>query len=182
MNQYFIQMTNFKEDLMKVKAFAFDIDGVCTDATMICLADGQQVRQSNTRDGFALRFAHEQGYPIAIISAGKNNAGVVQRFESLGLTDLYIGDLAKVPAFDAFLKRHNLTDNDVLYMGDDVPDYPILKRVSVPTCPADATNDIKPFVKYVSEFNGGHGCVRDVIEQVLRAQGRWVNFETENFL
>ncbi|MBO7143984.1 MAG: HAD hydrolase family protein [Salinivirgaceae bacterium] len=175
-------MSNFKEDLMKVKAFAFDIDGVCTDATMICLADGQQVRQSNTRDGFALRFAHEQGYPIAIISAGKNNAGVVQRFKSLGLTDLYIGDLAKVPAFDAFLKRHNLTDDDVLYMGDDVPDYPILKRAGVPTCPADATNDIKPFVKYVSEFNGGHGCVRDVIEQVLRAQGRWVNFETENFL
>ena len=144
---------------MKVKAFAFDIDGVCTDATMICLADGQQVRQSNTRDGFALRFAHEQGYPIAIISAGKNNAGVVQRFESLGLTDLYIGSLAKVPAFDDFLKR-----------------------AGVPTCPADAVNDIKPFVKYVSDLNGGHGCVRDVIEQVLRAQGRWVNFETENFL
>lgn len=175
-------MSNFKEDLMKVKAFAFDVDGVCTDGTVICLADGQQVRQSHTRDGFALRFAHEQGYPIAIISAGKNNTGVVKRFESLGLTDLYIGSLAKVPAFDDFLKKHNLTADDVLYMGDDIPDYPVLKRVGVPTCPADAANDIKPIVKYVSDYPGGYGCVRDVIEQVLKAQGRWANFETENFL
>lgn len=175
-------MSNFKEDLTKVKAFAFDVDGVCTDGTVICLADGQQVRQSHTRDGFALRFAHEQGYPIAIISAGKNNTGVVKRFESLGLTDLYIGSLAKVPAFDDFLKKHNLTADDVLYMGDDIPDYPVLKRVGVPTCPADAANDIKPIVKYVSDYPGGYGCVRDVIEQVMKAQGKWVNFETENFL
>lgn len=175
-------MSNFKEDLAKVKAFAFDVDGVCTDGTVICLEDGQQVRQSHTRDGFALRFAHEQGYPIAIISAGKNNLGVIKRFESLGLTDLYLGSLAKMPAFDDFLKKHNLTPADVLYMGDDIPDYPVLKCVGVPTCPADAVNDIKPIVKYVSSFKGGQGCVRDVIEQVLKAQGKWVNFDTENYL
>lgn len=174
-------MGNFKEDLKNVKAFAFDIDGVCTNATMICLADGQQVRQSNTRDGFALRFAVKRGFPLAIISAGYNNVGVIKRFESLGIADLYIGSHAKMEAFADFKQKHNLTDADVLYMGDDIPDYPLLKIVGMPTCPHDAMPEAKAVSRYISPYKGGEGCVRDVIEQVLRAQGKWVNLDNDPY-
>ncbi len=172
-------MSNFKEDLRKVKAFVFDVDGVFTDGMMYCMPDGEQVRAMNAKDGFAVRFAQKQGYPIGIISAGKNNIGVVKRLEFLDIEDLYMGSFDKTGALTEFCNKHKLDKSNVLYMGDDLPDYPILKAVGVPTCPGDASVEIKSVSKYISNINGGKGCVRDVIEQVLRAQGNWVDFSVE---
>ncbi len=173
-------MSNFKEDLLKVKAFVFDVDGVLTDAMVWCMPDGEQIRATNTRDGFAIRFALKQGYPIGIISAGKNNIGVIKRLEFLDIKDLYIGTFEKTSALHNFVEKHNISTDEVLYMGDDIPDYPVLKRVGIPTCPADAAVEVKEISKYISNLPGGQGCARDVIEQVLRAQGKWIDLTVEN--
>lgn len=173
-------MSNFKEDLRKVKAFVFDVDGVFTDGVMYCMGDGEQVRATNAKDGFAVRFAMDQGYPLGIISAGANNGGLVKRLEFLGIKDLYIGSFNKTDSLENFCNKHNVDKADVLYMGDDLPDYPVLKQVGVPTCPGDAAVEIKQISKYISNIDGGKGCVRDVIEQVLRAQGKWVNLDDDS--
>ncbi|HAM98540.1 MAG TPA: 3-deoxy-D-manno-octulosonate 8-phosphate phosphatase [Marinilabiliales bacterium] len=172
-------MSNFKEDLNKVKAFVFDVDGVFTDGSVYCMADGEQMRAMNTKDGFAIRFAQKQGYPIGIISAGKANVGVVKRLQFLDITDLYMGSFEKTEALQQFVKKYNFSLDQILYMGDDIPDYPVLRMVGVPTCPGDAAVEVKQVSKYISHLNGGQGCVRDVIEQVLRAQGKWVDLTAE---
>jgi 3-deoxy-D-manno-octulosonate 8-phosphate phosphatase (KDO 8-P phosphatase) len=172
-------MSNFKEDLMKVKAFVFDVDGVFTDNLLYCFANGEQIRSFNAKDGFAVRFAQKQGFPIGIISAGRENEGTIKRLQYLDITDLYMGTFKKAEAMDLFVKKHQLNLENVLYMGDDIPDFPVLKMVGIPTCPADAAVEVKHISKYVSSLPGGSGCVRDVIEQVLRAQGKWVNLDIE---
>lgn len=168
-------MSNFKEDLKKAKAFVFDIDGVFTDGKMYCFENGEQIRAFNAKDGFAVRFALDRGYPIGIISAGKHNEGAIKRLEFLGIKDIFTGSHDKTHALDEFCSIHSLNKDNVLYMGDDIPDFPILKLVGVPTCPGDACVEIKQVSKYISNIDGGYGCVRDVIEQVLRAQGNWVD-------
>lgn len=172
-------MSNFKEDLRKVKAFVFDVDGVFTDSSLYCMPDGEQVRAMSAKDGFAVRFAIKQGYPVGIISAGKNNVGVIKRLEYLDIQDMYMGSFKKTEAMNDFCSKHTLDLDQVLYMGDDLPDYPVLKMVGVPTCPGDAAVEIKQASKYISNINGGKGCVRDVIEQVLRAQGNWVDLTVD---
>lgn len=172
-------MSNFKEDLRKVKAFVFDIDGVWTDSRVYTMADGEQVRSTNTKDGFAVKYAQKMGYPIGIISAGINNVGVHKRLNALGIEDLYMGSFKKTDSMLEFCKKHSLDLDSVLYMGDDIPDYPVLKMVGVPTCPGDSAVEIKQISKYISNLDGGQGCVRDVIEQVLRAQGKWVKLEVD---
>lgn len=174
-------MSNFKEDLRKVKGFIFDIDGVFTDGRMYCFANGEQIRAFNAKDGFAVRFAIDQGYPMGIISAGKHNEGAIKRLQFLGIEDLYMGKHDKTGALVEFCEKHNLDEDNVLYMGDDIPDFPILKRVGIPTCPGDAAVEIKQISKYISNIDGGNGCVRDVIEQVLRAQGEWVDTSGDTF-
>lgn len=173
-------MSNFKEDLRKVQAFVFDVDGVFTDSSLYCMPDGEQVRAMNAKDGFAVRFAIKQGYPVGIISAGKNNVGVIKRLEYLDIKDMYMGSFKKTDAMKDFCIKHNIDLDNVLYMGDDLPDFPVLKMVGVPTCPGDAAVEIKQASKYISNINGGKGCVRDVIEQVLRAQGNWVDLNADN--
>jgi len=173
-------MSNFKEDLNKVKAFVFDVDGVFTDSLLYCMADGEQVRAMSSRDGFAVRFAQKKGFPIGIISAGKANIGVIKRLQFLDIKDLYIGSFEKTAALEDFSKKYAIDKDDILYMGDDIPDYPVLKMVGIPTCPGDAAVEVKMISKYISNFDGGKGCVRDVIEQVLRAQGKWVDLSVEN--
>jgi 3-deoxy-D-manno-octulosonate 8-phosphate phosphatase (KDO 8-P phosphatase) len=172
-------MSNFKEDLKKVKAFVFDVDGVFTDGGIYCMGDGEQVRKMNAKDGFAIRFAQKMGFPTGIISAGQKNIGVVKRLEYLQIEDLYMGSFKKTEAIVNFCKKHNLSLDSILYMGDDLPDYAVLKMVGVPTCPGDAAVEIKQASKYISNIDGGKGCVRDVIEQVLRAQGKWVKLDTD---
>jgi len=172
-------MGNFKEDLRKVKAFVFDVDGVFTDNSLYCFANGEQVRAFNAKDGFAVRFAQKQGFPIGIISAGRENEGAIKRLQYLDITDLYMGSFEKTEAMRIFANKYHLDLDSVLYMGDDIPDFPVLKMVGVPTCPGDAAVEVKQISKYISNLNGGDGCVRDVIEQVLRAQGKWVDLSKD---
>jgi 3-deoxy-D-manno-octulosonate 8-phosphate phosphatase (KDO 8-P phosphatase) len=163
---------NFKELLADVKAFVFDVDGVFTDGTVILHSSGELLRTSNTRDGYAVHVAVERGFPIAIISGGKSEA-VRQRFKGLGVTDIYLGATDKVDALEDFRFKYGIELSQILYMGDDLPDYEVLQKVGIPTCPLDAAPEIKQISAYISSYAGGKGCVRDVIEQVLRLNGKW---------
>ena len=172
-------MSNFKEDLRKVKAFVFDVDGVFTDSRVYTFADGEQVRATSTKDGFAVRFAQKMGFPVGIISAGRFNVGVEKRLSSLDIEDVYMGSFKKTDSMLDFCKKHSLDLDNILYMGDDIPDYPVLKMVGVPTCPNDSAVEVKQVSKYISNLNGGEGCVRDVIEQVLRSQDKRVKLDVD---
>jgi 3-deoxy-D-manno-octulosonate 8-phosphate phosphatase (KDO 8-P phosphatase) len=169
-------MAFFKEELTKVKAFVFDVDGVISAATQVLSSDGETVRTSNLKDGFALVYAIRIGYPVAVITGGKT-IEVINRCKKLGIKDVYIGSLRKLPSLYNFLEKNNLKAEEVMYMGDDLPDYPAMKAVGVPVCPKDAAHEIKAISHYISDKNGGDGCVRDVLEQVLRAQGKWIDCE-----
>jgi len=169
-------MAFFKEELTKVKAFVFDVDGVISAATQTLSSDGETIRTSNLKDGFALVYAIRIGYPVAVITGGKT-IEVINRCKKLGVKDVYIGSLRKLPSLYDFLEKNNLKADEVMYMGDDLPDYPAMKAVGVPVCPKDAAHEIKAISHYISDKNGGDGCVRDVLEQVLRAQGKWIDCE-----
>ena len=162
----------FKDELKKVKAFAFDVDGVFTDGKVFLHPSGEMLRTSHMRDGYAVQLAIKMGFPVAIISGGKSET-LRARFQGLGITDIYLGSLDKLNDFTDFYFKYSLKPEDILYMGDDLPDYEVLQKVGMACCPADAVAQIKGMVKYVSPFKGGEGCVRDVIEQVLRLQNHW---------
>lgn len=165
-------MINYKEKLHPIKAFVFDFDGVMTDGSVWTFADGETVRCGNIKDGFAIQYAVKKGYIVAVIS-GATSKSIDNRMKMLGVTQVYTGCADKMKTFDQFLSTNNLTEEQVLCMGDDIPDYPILQRAGVSACPADAAVEIKESVNYISLFPGGRGCVRDVIEQVLRLHGQW---------
>lgn len=169
-------MAFFKEELLNVKAFIFDVDGVLSKDVSPLNEEGEPTRTANLKDGFAIRNAILNGYPIAIISGGKNEA-VHRRYSKLGLKFIYMNAQNKEEAFRDLLKKTNLNSAEIMYMGDDLPDYQVMNQVGIPTCPADAVTEIKSISKYISDRNGGEGCVRDVIEQVMRAQGKWINPE-----
>ena len=169
-------MAFFKEELTKVKAFVFDVDGVLSAATQVLSPEGETIRTSNLKDGFALMHAMKIGYPVCVITGGKTTE-VIKRCEKIGIKDLYMGSLKKLPSLYDFLERNNLKADEVMYMGDDLPDYPAMKAVGVPVCPKDAAPEIKAISHYISDKNGGEGCVRDVLEQVFRAQGKWIDCE-----
>lgn len=173
-------MAFFKEELMKVKAFIFDVDGVLSLNYSPLNEAGEPMRTSNVKDGFAIRTALKQGYPVAIIS-GARNESVRLRHEKLGIKEIYMGVNGKTESFNDFIEKTGIDPQTILYMGDDLPDYAILTRVGIPTCPADAVAEIKAVSKYISDRNGGKGCVRDVIEQVLRAQGKWIDVNNVDF-
>ncbi len=168
---------NFKEQLKGVKAFAFDVDGVFSGAKVLLHPSGDMLRTSNIKDGYAIFHAVKMGYPIAIITGGDSEL-VKERFSKLGVKHVYLRSRDKMDNFKDFLQKENLKASEVLYMGDDIPDYPVLKEVGVPTCPEDAAVEIKSVSKYISHRRGGEGCVRDVVEQVLRSQGKWMNAES----
>ncbi len=166
-------MKNFKEILPQIKAFAFDVDGVFSTTVTYINPDGQLLRSANIKDGFVVQLLRKKGYPVAIITGG-NYEGVKKRFENLGVKDIYLSADDKLAVLKEFMDRHQLLPEDVLYMGDDIPDLLPMKYVGVPVCPADAAEDIKVIAKYISDKNGGHGCVRDVVEQVLRSRNDWL--------
>ncbi|OFY73100.1 MAG: 3-deoxy-D-manno-octulosonate 8-phosphate phosphatase [Bacteroidetes bacterium RBG_19FT_COMBO_42_7] len=172
-------MTNFKEDLAKVKAFVFDIDGVLSLQTIGLNAFGVPNRTVNLRDGYAVQLAVKKGYFVAVIS-GSNSKEYMKRLKQLGVKDVYLNSRSKLEHFNTFLRKHDLDKNDVLFMGDDIPDYEVMKVAGVPVCPADADSEIKQVALYVSDKRGGEGCVRDVIEQVLRLHNKWM--DTEGFI
>lgn len=166
---------NYKELLHNIKAFAFDVDGVFSH-NVVLHSSGELMRSMNIKDGFAVQYAIKKGYPIAIITGG-NSDSVRSRFANLGIKDIYLKSQNKIPDFNHFLEKNHLTADQVLYMGDDLPDYQIMKLVGVPTCPADAVEEIKSIAMYISHKTAGEGCVRDVIEQTLRVQGQWMHPE-----
>jgi len=169
-------MGNFKEDLRKVRAFIFDVDGVFASSRVLLHPSGDMMRTMNIKDGFACFYLIKKGYPVAIITGG-NSESVRIRFQRLGIKDIYLASSDKLRDFRDFKQRYNLKAENILYMGDDLPDYPVMKQVGLPTCPADAVEEIKAISRYISDKPGGEGCVRDVIEQVLRVNNKWMDTE-----
>ena len=167
-------MSNYKEKLLKVNTFIFDYDGVLTDGTVIISSDGDALRTANVKDGYALQLAIKKNYRIAIISGGYSES-MKHRLEALKIKDVFLGVDKKIDVYNKFLETYNLENENVLFMGDDIPDYEIMLKVGVPTCPADAVEEIKRISTYISHQTGGRGCVRDIIEQVLKVQGKWMN-------
>jgi 3-deoxy-D-manno-octulosonate 8-phosphate phosphatase (KDO 8-P phosphatase) len=165
---------NFKERLNRVRCFIFDIDGVLTDGSLIVMPE-ELIRVMNIRDGFALKEAVNAGYHVCIISGGKSES-VRSRLSNLGINDIYLGVEFKSAVMDEIVNTYGLQPDEILYMGDDLPDYEVMKRAGVPCCPHDAATEIRELSVYVSPRNGGSGCVRDVIEQVMRLHGKWPIF------
>lgn len=163
---------NIFDRFKKVKAFAFDVDGVFTNGNVLVSENGDQLRTFNVKDGYALQLAVKRGYPILIVSGG-TSLGVKLRFKGLGVTDIYMKQSDKTVVLSAWLKEHELKIDDILFMGDDTPDIAVMKQVGLPVCPLDAIEDIKKLSLYISPRKGGEGAVRDVIEKVLRLQGQW---------
>ncbi|MBP3227315.1 MAG: HAD hydrolase family protein [Bacteroidaceae bacterium] len=167
-------MTQPTPDFSRVRALAFDVDGVLSANTILLPeVDTQPVRTANIKDGYAMQLCVRRGFPVAIITGGKSRA-VYERYRNLGLRDVFQSVSMKLPVYERWLAQRGLTDADVLYMGDDIPDYEIMARCGLPCCPADAAPEVKAVARYVSPCDGGHGCVRDVIERVLKAHGKWM--------
>jgi len=167
-------MANFKEDLLKVKAFVFDIDGVLSLQTITLNAFGVPNRTVNLRDGYALQLAVKKGYYVGVIS-GSNSTEYRKRLRLLGVNDIYLKSRSKLDHFNSFLKKNKLNKSDVLFMGDDIPDFEVMKEAGIAVCPSDADSEIKQVSSYISDKRGGEGCVRDVIEQVLRLHNCWMD-------
>ena len=167
-------MANFKEDLVSIKAFVFDIDGVLSLQTISLNAFGVPNRTVNLRDGYALQLAVKKGYLIGIIS-GSNSKEYQKRLKLLGVSNIYLNSRSKLEHYINFKNRFSLNDSEILFMGDDIPDFEVMKVAGVPVCPSDADSEIKQVSSYVSDKKGGEGCVRDVIEQVLRLHNNWMD-------
>ena len=165
-------MGNFKEDIAKVEAFVFDVDGVFTDGGIIPLADGDFIRKYYAKDGYAVAYAIKMGYKVVIISGGRG-AILEKRFRHFGVEELHLDVGNKLACLEDVIARLGLNRENVLFMGDDIPDLECMRAVGLPVAPADAAWECIEASRYVSEFEGGKGCVRDIIEQVLRAHGVW---------
>jgi len=168
-------MKNYKEILSQIKTFIFDVDGVLTDGSLTITSNGEMLRTMNVKDGFAMKAALDAGYKIAIISGGTNE-GVRDRLEALGIEFIYLGAHNKIKQLNSFIKSSNVDLKNILYMGDDIPDIPVLKIVGLSCCPQDAVNEVKDNCNYISSKNGGKGAVRDVIEQVMKIHDKWNRF------
>lgn len=164
---------SYKEIMNNINTFIFDVDGVLTDGKLHISNDGELLRQMHVKDGYALKAAIDKNFRVCIISGGKND-GVRERLKNLGITDIYLGIPHKMDIFKEYINKHNIDSQHVLYMGDDIPDYWVMKEVGLPTCPQDAVPEIKTICRYISHKNGGNGAVRDVIEQVLKVQNKWM--------
>ncbi len=160
-------------DLSKIRAIVFDVDGVLSAETITLSATGEPLRTVNIKDGYAIQLAMKLGLRIAIMTGGNTDA-IRLRYERLGVEDIFMGCAVKIKTYELFLQKYGLADDEIMYMGDDIPDMEIMQRVGCPVCPKDACHEIKEVSLYVSRCQGGYGCGRDVIEQALRAQGKWL--------
>ncbi|MBO7189074.1 MAG: HAD hydrolase family protein [Alistipes sp.] len=165
-------MGNFKEDIALVEAIVLDVDGVMTDGGIIPTPDGDFIRRYNAKDGYAIASAIREGLKICIISGGRGRM-LENRLQMLGVTRYYLNCMDKVTAIREFATDYNIDLENAIYMGDDIPDLECMRLVGVPVCPSDAAMEVVEASRYISEFNGGHGAVRDIIEQVMRAKGIW---------
>lgn len=163
---------NLLDEFKKIKCFAFDVDGVLTDGSVLLLDDGQMARSMNTKDGYAMQLAIKKGYAIIVISGG-GSEGARLRLHKLGITEVHFHAENKKALLDNFLKSANILHGQVLFMGDDIPDYTAMAASGLPCCPSDAVPEIKSISKYIAGLPGGRGCVREVIEKVLKLNGHW---------
>lgn len=161
-------------DLKKIKAVIFDIDGVLSCETITMSSGGEPLRTANIKDGYAIQLAQKLGLRIAIMTGGKTNA-VKVRYEALGVEDIYMGCAMKIETYKAFITKYGYKNDEIIYVGDDIPDYEVMRASGCPCCPKDACQEIKELCTYVSSKEGGKGCGRDIIEQVLRAQDKWMS-------
>jgi 3-deoxy-D-manno-octulosonate 8-phosphate phosphatase (KDO 8-P phosphatase) len=162
------QLEKFKE----IRTFIFDVDGVLTNNEVLVTEDGQLLRTMNVRDGYAIKHAIESGYRVCIITGGRSE-GVRKRLEMLGVEDIYVNRQEKLEAYEEYIQAYELDEGEILYMGDDLPDYPVMRRVGFPVCPNDAAYELLEIAQYVSPFAGGMGCARDVIQKVMLLHGTW---------
>lgn len=169
-------MSAIDYDLTQIRAFAFDVDGVLSPSTIPMSADGEPLRMVNIKDGFALQLAVKRGFKIAIITGGRSKC-VQVRYASLGVKDIFQGTAHKLPVLIDWMNTNNLQPSQVIYMGDDIPDIPAMKAVGLPCAPADAAPEVREIAAYITPQIGGYGCVRRVIEEVLRAQSLWIENE-----
>lgn len=169
-------MNDMKDLLSEVTTFIFDYDGVMTDGTVYMDSYGDPLRTSNVKDGYAIQLASKLGYHVAVIS-GAVVTNIKKRLNMLGVTDVFTGVPDKVVKLEDYMKQHQLEPNQIVYMGDDIPDLRVMHRVGVPACPSDAAEEVKQISAFVSSRPGGHGCVRDIIEQTLKVQGKWMTAE-----
>ena len=165
---------NYKEILNDITTFVFDVDGVLTNGSVLVSTDGEMLRSMNVKDGYAMKKALTNGYTVCIISGGKNE-GVRKRLRGLGITDIHLGVDDKVECLDEFFDIYNINAENVAYMGDDIPDTFPMKLIGLPACPQDAVAEVKAISSYISHKKGGEGCVRDLIEQVMKVQRKWVD-------
>jgi len=171
----------FLDKLQHINAFILDVDGVLTNGLLHVTESGEHLRQFNIKDGYALQLAVKRGFYVAAISGGISK-GVELRLKGLGIQDIFLGVQFKIKVYQQLLEKNNLSPKQILYMGDDIPDLPIMKVVGLPVCPADAAEEVKAIAQYVSPKNGGNACVRDVIEKVLKVQNKWYDEEkSEDF-
>lgn len=171
-------MGNFKEDIAKVKALVFDVDGVFTDGGIIITPDGDFIRKYGAKDGFAVSYALKKGYHVGIITGGRGKC-LEMRFKMLGIEHLYMNCFEKLKSLKDFIEKTGLKPDEILFMGDDIPDVEPMMHVGVPVCPADSVPEVINVSRYVSQFKGGEGCVRDIVEQVMRARGDWFKIGEE---
>ena len=169
-------MHDLNDMLTKVTTFIFDYDGVMTDGTVYMDSDGFPLRTSNVKDGYALQLAGKLGYHVAVIT-GAVVTNITQRLNMLGVKDVFTGVSDKTVKLEEYMTENHLSPEQVVFMGDDIPDLQVMQRVGVPACPADAADEVKQISRFVSGRSGGRGCVRDIIEQTLKAQGKWMTVE-----
>ena len=165
-------MLNFKQRLNRIRCILFDIVGVVTDGKIIVMESGEVLRNMNSKDGYALHLAVQKGYRMGVISGG-NNVGIKQLLARTGITDVFINAHDKLQVYEDYIKQHGIVEEEVLFVGDDLPDHGIMSRVGLAVCPNDAAVEIKAVSHYVSPKRGGEGCMRDILEQVMRVQGNW---------
>ncbi|GAA4319072.1 HAD-IIIA family hydrolase [Mucilaginibacter gynuensis] len=169
-------MESFLNKLKDITTFIFDVDGVLTDGSVFVTETGSQSRAFNIKDGYAMQLAVKCGYNVCAISGSRSKSSIY-RLNSLGITDVFVGARNKDEKFKIYLEERHIKATNVLYMGDDIPDLGVIQLAGLPVCPADAAEEIKAVCEYVSPFAGGKGCARDVIEKVLKVQGKWMNAE-----
>jgi len=171
-------MENYLSKLNKIKCFVFDVDGVLTDGKVLALESGEQARNFLVKDGYGIERALQSGYTIAVISGG-SQIGVKKRLEFLNIKHIHIGVKNKIEVFNKLCKDNKIQPEEVLYVGDDLPDVDVMQLAGLPCCPLDATQEIKNISLYISDKKGGEGCVRDVIEKVMKVQGMWMKINNE---